>query len=190
MRRWNGRAWTEDVRPRPAWLRTVRLAPGPPARVPHASRQLWVISLVCLLAGGFVMLLLGRGAGDDPDRMADHAYAEAADARCADTRRSFPERTGRRSTASELRALEARTLAWEQMVDDLRELPVAGPDTALVNAWLQSWDRWTALQHDYVLAVQDGDEAEATRIVEAAQTPHGLITRFALVNGMNECVFR
>jgi hypothetical protein len=136
------------------------------------------------------MLLLGRGAEADPDRIGDRTFARAAGARCAETRRATPERTGRRSTASELRALEARTAAWEQMVDDLRELPVAGADTALVGAWLRSWDRWTALQHDYVVAVQEGDEAEAHRVVGAARTPHALITRFALVNGMNDCVFR
>lgn len=190
VRRWNGRAWTGEVRPRPAWLRTVRLAPGPPARVPRASRQLWVISLVCLLTGGLVMLLLGRGAGNDADRLSDRSFARAADARCTETRQSTPARTEPGSTASALRALAARTAAWERMVDDLRQLPVAGPDTVLVDSWLRSWDRWTSLQHDYVLAVQEGDEAEATRIVEAARTPHGLLTRFALVNGMNDCVFR
>ena len=190
IRRWNGRAWTDDVRPLPAWVRTVRLAPGPPARVRHPSRRLWATSAACLLAGALVMLLLGRGTGTDPDRLGDRAFARAADVRCAETRRALPERTGRRSTASELRALEGRTAAWERMVDDLRELPVAGADTALVDAWLRSWDRWTALQHDYVEAIEDGDEAEANRIVVAAQTPHALITRFALVNGMNDCVFR
>jgi hypothetical protein len=137
-----------------------------------------------------MMLLLGRGTEADPDRIGDRTFAQAATDRCADTRRALPERTGRRSTATELRALEDRTLAWERMVDDLRELPVAGADTALVDVWLRSWDRWTALQHDYVAAVEDGDEAEANRIVGAARTPHALITRFALVNGMNDCVFR
>lgn len=190
IRRWDGRAWTGDVRPRPAWLRTVRLSPGPPARVPRAGRRLWATSAVLLAAGALAMVLLGRGAAADPDRIGDRGFATAAGGRCAETAQVLPERPRPGSTAADLRSIEARTVAWEQMIDDLRDHPVAGADAAKVDRWLGAWDRWTALRHDYVRAVSDGDEDEAGRLLEQAQTPHAALTRFALVNGMNDCIFR
>lgn len=190
IRRWNGRAWTEDVRPRPAWLRTVRLAPGPPARVPKTSRRLWGMSLALLATGGLVMFLLSRGAVTDLDRIADRDFTAAADALCAETEDVLPDRSQPGTTAANVRTIEARTVTWERMVDDLRQLPVAGSDTAAVDRWLGEWERWTALRHDYVDALQAGDDAEATRLLEQAQTPHAALTRVAIVNGMNGCVFR
>lgn len=189
IRRWNGRAWTDDVRPRPAWLRTVRLAPGPPAKVPRTSRRLWATSAALLAVGALAMLVLGRGARD-PDRIDDRRFAAGADARCADVRAALPERERSSSTPKALDDLRARTAAWEGMVDDVRAIPTAGTDDAAVSRWLGAWDRWLALRHDYAGALERGAEEEARRVLEQAQVPHAALTRFALVNGMNACVFR
>ena len=190
LRRWNGRAWTDDVRPLPPWLRTVRLAPGPAARVPRTSRRLWATSAVLLAVGAALMLVLGRSSGPDLDRVDDRRFTAAADAVCAATGRSLPDRGADRGSDAELGRIETRTVLWDAMVQDLRALPVSGADTAKVDRWLDEWDRWTALRHDYVTARRDGDEAEATRLLEQAQVPHAAVVRFALVNGMNACVFR
>lgn len=190
LRRWNGRAWTDELRPVPPWLRSVRLSPGPTARVPRTSRRLWATSAVLLALGAVLMLVLGRGGATDLDRIDDRRFASAAEARCDATARSLPERDGTRGSDAELGRIETRTVVWDEMVQDLRALPVAGPDTARVDRWLDEWDRWTALRHDYVTARRDGDEAEATRLLRQAQVPHAAVVRFALVNGMNACVFR
>lgn len=190
LRRWNGRAWTDDVRPLPPWLRTVRLSAGPSARVPRTSRRLWASSAVLLALGAVLMLALERAPGTDLDRIGDREFAALADARCEATGRSLPDHSGPRGGDAELGRTEARTVLWDEMVRDLRALPVAGADTATVDRWLDEWDRWTALRHDYVTARRDGDEAEATRLLERAQVPHAAVVRFALVNGINSCIFR
>jgi hypothetical protein len=189
LRRWNGRAWTEEVRPIPAWLHTVRLAPGPTARVPRPSRRLWATSALLLALGAVLMLALDRSSGPDLDRVDDRRFTSAADRLCASTGRSLPERDATRGSEAELGRIETRTVLWDEMVQDLRALPVAGADTAKVDRWLDEWDRWTALRQDYVTARRDGDEVEATRLLEQAQVPHAAVVRFALVNGMNSCVF-
>jgi hypothetical protein len=178
------------VRPVPPWLRTVRLSPGPSARVPHTSRRLWATSALLLALGAGLMLVVDRFPTTDLDRIGDRRFASAADARCEVTGRSLPDASGARSSEADLARIETRTLRWEEMVRDLRALPVAGADMAAVDRWLDEWDRWTALRHDYVTARRDGDEAEATRLLERAQVPHSAVVRFALVNGMNACVFR
>lgn len=190
LRRWNGRAWTDELRPVPPWLRSVRLSPGPTARVPRTSRRLWATSALLLALGAVLMLWLDRATGPDLDRVTDRQFTSAADARCESTGRSLPVRGSARSGDAELGRIETRTVLWDEMVQDLRALPVAGADTAKVDRWLDEWDRWTALRHDYVTARRDGDEAEATRLLQQAQVPHSAIVRFALVNGMNACVFR
>lgn len=180
IRRWDGRAWTGDVRPLPAWLRTVRLSPGPPVKVPRTSRLLWITSAALLLTGALMMLVLDRGATDDPDRIGDRAFAKAADARCAGTREAIGKN----------RDIGDRTAAWETMVDDLRRLDVEGADAAAVDRWLRAWDRWIALGRDYGDAVGAGDRAGARDILERSQVPNRAMTRFAAVNGMYACVFR
>ena len=175
IRRWDGRHWTEDVRPVPTWLRTLRLSPGPRARVPAASRRLWVTSAACLLLGAAFLLVLGRSGGADPDRIGDRAFAAAADARCGTV------------VADDHEEL---TDEWEQMVDDLRSLPVADADTAAVDRWLRAWDRSVALSAGRAEALVAGDEQEAGRLLEQRQAPDAARIRFALVNGMNRCLFR
>ena len=176
IRRWDGRAWTSDVRPLPTWLRTLRLSPGPPGRrVPKGSRRLWMISAACLALGAMFTAVLSRGEIDDPDRLTDRTFARSADVRCGS------------ATASEHSALLAE---WEVMVDDLRDLPVASADAPAVDRWLRAWDRSIDLGRDRLAAGADGDEAAAERAAERREAPEAARIRFALVNGMNRCLFR
>lgn len=175
VRRWDGRAWTSDVRPLPTWLRTLRLSPGPPGRVPQGSRRLWMISAACLALGAAFLLVLSRGEIVDPDRIADRTFAAAADDRCA------------AAVASEHDELLDE---WTAMVDDLRDLPVLATDEPAVDRWLRAWDRSIDLGRERAEALEDGDEAAAGRALEQRQAPEATRVRFALVNGMNACLFR
>jgi hypothetical protein len=139
-----------------------------------------VTSAILLLTGAGTMLLLGRDATNDPDRLGDRTYAHAADDRC--------EVTGRAIAAD--RDIEVRTAAWEDMVDDLRALPIQPADAAAVDRWLRDWDRWIELGHDYGDAIAAGDTAGAKDILERSQVPNTAMSRFAAVNGMHHCIFR
>jgi hypothetical protein len=190
VRRWNGRAWTGEVRPIPDWLRTLRLSPGPIGRVPHTSRRLWATSAALFTLGAVLMMAIGAGTGD-ADRIGDRAFARLANQRCAraETEVVDPNRKPLKG-ADEVARNERLALGWEQMVADLRQLPVAEADAPKVGSWLAAWDRWISLGHDYSDALRARNEDEANAVAVRAQRPKLTINRFAIVNDIGNCVFR
>ncbi|MBW3615842.1 MAG: DUF2510 domain-containing protein, partial [Actinobacteria bacterium] len=74
VRRWDGRAWTNDVRPLPEWLRTLRLSAGPAVQASRSSRGLWATSAALLVLGALLMVILGTSGDDDEARIDDAAF--------------------------------------------------------------------------------------------------------------------
>ena len=205
MRRWDGHGWTDEVRPIPDWLRTLRLSPGPSwVPAPHrpgpassttrrrssaaatTSRRLWITSGVFVVLSGLLVVFFGSGDDEDSDRIGDRAFVRAANARCARTNAALE---GEEDGADGAR-VERITNAWEDAVADLRELPLAAADARAVDEWFRAWDRWVSLGHDYADAIEAGDSADAEVILTESAAPKSAISRFALVNDMNRCVFR
>jgi hypothetical protein len=190
VRRWNGRAWTGDVRPIPDWLRTLRLSPGPVGRVPRTSRWLWATSAALFTLGAVLMLAIGA-TGDDADRIGDRVFARRANERCAQAATEVVDPNRRPlKGADEVARNERLADGWAQMVADLRRLPVAEADAPRVDSWLTAWDRWTSLGHDYADALRSRNEDDANAVAVRAQVPKLVINRFAVVNGIGACVFR
>lgn len=205
VRRWDGAAWTDEVRPVPDWLRTVQLSDGPavttgtdrPTRsmasggAGGSTRRLWWTSAAMLLASGLVMAFLGLGERtEDPDRLGDRAFARAADARCAATGSALGDRIGRVLEGdAEVARIERITSAWEATAVDLRALPVDPADARLVEQWLTTWDRWVDLGHEYADALRTGADDDARSILDEAEAPQATLQRFAAVNGMDDCAF-
>ena len=203
VRRWDGSAWTDEVRPVPDWLRTLRLSAGPsggpvsrrrPSRLTSpsgSSRRLWWASGGLLLAGALVMAFLGLGeTTDDADRLRDRAFARAADGRCAETGSLLGPDAGRvLSGPAEVARIERITSAWEVTAVDLRSLPVVREDAARVDRWLSTWERWVGLGHEYAEALRTGADDDARSILAEADAPMAELRRFAVVNGMDDCAF-
>ena len=207
VRRWDGTAWTDEVRPVPDWLRTLQLSTGPVAgptagrgrearrpstRTVESSRRLWWASAALLLAGALVMAFLGFGERtEDPDRLEDRSLARAADARCAAAGAALG-REARRVLRGpdEVARIERITSAWEATAVELRALPVGDPDDARrIETWLATWDRWVGLGHEYADELRTGDTDGARLVLDAASAPRESLRRFALVNGMDDCAF-
>ena len=144
-----------------------------------------------MLAGALVMAFLGLGERtEDPDRLGDRAFAQAADARCAETGSALGEAVGRVLEGdAEVARIERITSAWERTAADLRALPVAPADAARVEQWLRTWDRWVEQGHDYAEALRTGADDEARSILDDAAVPQAALRRFAVVNGMDDCAF-
>jgi hypothetical protein len=211
VRRWDGTAWTDEVRPLPDWLRTLQLSAGPAASSRSgsasgrggkmrtvagtgggSSRMLWWTSAALLLAGGLVMAFLGLGERtEDPDRLDDRSFARAADDRCAATGSALGTGIGRVLEGdAEVARIERITSAWELTAVDLRALPVAPADARKVDAWLDTWDRWVRLGHDYAEGLRAGDDVATREAFDAAAAPKAELRRFAVVNDMDDCAFR
>lgn len=205
VRRWDGQAWTQDVRPVPDWLRTLQLSAGPAAvtarrggRRPGAaprrtsSRALWATSAALLALGGLLMAFLANADDDaaDADRLADRSFARVADARCAATGASLDASTRKHvEGVAEAERIERVTAAWDGTGTELRTLPVAPADARRVDRWLRTWDRWVALGYDYADALRDGDDADARAVLAEAAAPKAALRHFALVNRMDDCAF-
>lgn len=191
MRRWDGRAWTGDVRPLPEWLRTLRLSPGPAAHSGHSSRRLWAASAGLLALGALLMVIMAGADADDQSRIGDEVFLRQANERCARADEEVVQPNSKPMAAeSDSRRVEALAAGWEQMVADLRRLEVARPDQARVDRWLGAWDRWARLGHDYARALAADDDAAAQEVLEQSRPSRHEISRFAYVNGMNACIFR
>jgi hypothetical protein len=193
VRRWDGHAWTGDVRPIPDWLRTVRLSAGPGSsrhRIPWGTRRLWLVSAALLSLGAAVMVLLAGGRANDRDHLSDRSFVKAANRRCStasDEVQAIRSSVSGISTADRVARADGVASAWAAAVEDLRVLPVAGADRGKVERWLRAWEEWTALGHDYADAVDDGDDVEAEAVVRAAEGDRAALARFALVNSMAAC---
>lgn len=174
----------------PDWLRTLRLSPGPDARVRRTGQRLWVTSAALLLVGALLMIFLG-GADDQAERIDDRNFLRLANARCARTETAVvsPNRQ-RREGVAEARRIEALATGWEAMVVDLRALPLDPADAPKVDRWLRAWNGWTSLGREYADALRAEDEVEADAVLRRSSAENAVMTRFALVNGMNDCLFR
>lgn len=191
MRRWDGRAWTADVRPLPEWLRTLRLSPGPTGRSGHSSRRLWAASAGLLALGGLLMVIMAGADADDQGRIGDEVFLRQANERCARADEEVVQPNSEPVAAdSEAHRIEALAGVWQQMVADLRRLEVARPDQAKVDQWLGAWDHWAELGHDYARALAAEDHAAAQEVLDQSRRSKHEINRFAYVNGMNACIFR
>ena len=143
-----------------------------------------------LSIGAALMLALGAG-GDEADRIDDRRFLELANARCAATEKAVvgPNRRPL-DGAAEARRIDALATGWEAMVLDLRVLPVATADAPKVDRWLRAWDQWTAHGRDYADALRAKDKPAADEVLRASQAENTTMSRFALLNGMDDCLFR
>lgn len=132
------------------------------------------------------------GTTDDrTEPISDRAFVRRANARCLEAEAEVIG-PNRRPLEGEAEVARNQRLAegWEAMVVDLRALPVAQADAPEVDAWLAAWDRWTSLGRDYASALASRDEDEALAVGDRSKAPKAAINHFALVNGMDGCVFR
>lgn len=172
-------------------MRALQLSPGPPARVRRTTSGLWATSAVLLVVGAGLYAAVDRGEPPGPGGISDISFVAAANARCAQTAKGVVE-ANRQPLSGEAEVARYQRLAsgWEAMVADLRDLPIAPTDAAAVDGWLQAWDRWTSLGHDYANAMAARDEAEASSIIERSRIPKKAMTDFADANALDACIFR
>lgn len=191
LRRWDGRAWTDDVRPLPAWMRTLPLADGPRGRRPHlrAARVLWIASATCVVSALAAMGVVGNDALRGTQHVSDRTFLARAAGACARADRvgirpNLEPHRGESDVAYYERLLDAQ----EALVDELRDLPVAAADQAAVDTWIVYWDAWTTSGSRYVQALADGDEQRAEVASDQSRDAKAAIDAFASANGIPDCI--
>lgn len=158
-------------------------------------------SMLVLFCGFWIWAFSPWAPHDNPDRLEDRDFAEAAEARCAaalDRIDAIP--SAREADTPEERSdqVETGTIEVEAMVADLRELTaqVETPAEREVLAdWFVDWDQYIVDRWTHVERLRSADETESDRdlaFVLSAVIGGGVYTErldgFARVNDMDSCV--
>ena len=194
LRRWDGAAWTNDVRAMPGWVGgATRLAAGPPpARFhvpltdrPALARRLWSASAITLVFALLLALSLPAALRTAEEaRIDDPKFLAAASAVCdrANNDALQPYRTGDVSDPDGL------ATALEGFVADLRAIDVVPDDREAAAAWIDDWERLADTGHRHAEALADDDEPLARRLNDENLVTRARINRFAYANGLTACV--
>ena len=169
---------------------------GSPQQPPAKRVRRWGLVagaavLVSLVVIGLSVWLSG-GPDIPPRSVADLRFTDRAEAVCAEKlpplRAARPETREDSGTPAQFAArIDRAADGLEAVARDLRALPVAPPDAAEVDGWLDDWEAYVAVGRGYADRLRAGDE-ESTAEVEAEGTrlSRGIFV-FARSNGMPSC---
>jgi len=207
IRYWDGRAWTEQRRPRPSWAGPGRSGPvgagGAPATPDprRARRRRWLfgaltgVGAVGLLAG-LVLLVTAPKVHVPARSVRDRAFTRSANELCRAmmpaVREQRPQLGSHQTPASARRLadqVDHTASSLSSVEADLRGLPVAPADRPEVERWLDDWNEYVAVGHRYADALRTGNEARYNEVAAEGDRPGRSVYVFAVANGMRECTF-
>ncbi|MGI8686531.1 MAG: DUF2510 domain-containing protein [Acidimicrobiales bacterium] len=208
LRHWNGKRWGNERRPRPSWAAQPRSAglvsatgpkgDGPDTPTP-ASRRRWY-----LLAGGAILLAflvisvpawLGSGIEIPAQTVSDAGYTSRADAVCAaalpDIREDRPESREDNGTPKQFAArIDKAADGLAAVATDLRGIPAStAADGAEIDGWLDNWDAYIALGHQYAASIAAEDLEQGRDLSARSNRLAKRIYGFSKGNDMPSCVF-
>jgi hypothetical protein len=155
------------------------------------------VALVVVVGAGLVIRYAFVTSPDEAatraaPRISDPSFERAASAVCKRYVTLFNTETtlGQLPSAAQSGAfLQSIASSFDQLVRELRSLPVAPADQANVALWLSEWDRYDAYGHQYARAVASGAEGPLTKDKSAID---GLLRQrngFARANHLGACAF-
>lgn len=150
-----------------------------------------MIVAVLLVLGG---LAYTRGRAPRPKpTIDDPAFVVAANRRCAavlpqlrateDTVRSEDSRE--KETAV---AIDRATDGIDELVSDLRTVPMSTTAAPKIDEWLDAWGDYTAAGRRYAAAIRAGDPMQYGRVDDESVVPLKRISRFSRANRIDACI--
>jgi hypothetical protein len=163
-----------------------------------ATRRWWRrpsgLAVAVIVVGSFGLwayALSGLAERTPPDTLTETAFAVAAEPRCAAARAAIDElplAMTARSAVERAGTLDQATTIVEGLVIDLRAIPVDAPaDRALVDAWLDDWDRYVADRRRYAEALRSDATARFTLTARNGKNYTRTMDAMAEVNEMPSC---
>ncbi len=161
------------------------------------TRVLLTAVVIAMVTMWGYVLFLAFGPGRQPpiDRLDDPAFAEAAEARCADALEqveALPVAAASETAAARADVLEQADGVFAAMLDDLDsmvDLAPAGDQRDRATAWLADWRTYLGDREAYVEALRADPEARllvSEKKGEGRQIT-GWIDEFANANRMPSC---
>jgi hypothetical protein len=198
---WNGRAWTGQRRPRPAWSSTGPDPSGDPddsarkAALAHRKKRLFlagvgVLSLVALA----LAYVATRPQSEGPRVVTDAAFVKAANSACDRVMPTLrqPDAGPFGTTVTPAQAADAIDTAatgLDHLATELAALPLTAVNRPFVAQWLADWSRYTAVGRKYAGALRAQPTASHRDLLAQGDDAQHAADRFALANGLGSCTF-
>lgn len=211
LRHWNGRRWGNERRPRPSWAPQPRSAGlvstggsgsgtgGPDGEPQRPSRRRWYLLAAGALVIGLLVVsvpaFLGTGITIPPRTVSDASYTTRAEKVCAGTlpklREDRPESREDNGTPAAFAArIERAAKGLEAVTTDLRGIPTTtAEDGATIDRWLDDWEAYTALGHQYSAAIAAGELERTQELSAQSQVLAKRVYAFSNGNDMPSCIF-
>lgn len=171
-----------------------RPEPDPSTRPTGRGVTLWrVLGVSVMLAIALFWLWIFSGAArqQNPDFLADRAWAERAERSCAATMEVIDERSetaGRDDRLERADAIDGSTEDLSTMLADLRSpLPDDEGDRSVVEPWLEDWDQLLVDRRTYADAVREDPDARFLTEEKFNDPLDRVIEVFADVNEIPSC---
>ena len=156
------------------------------------SRRVWWVAAVIVVfgLGGLSAFLQARASRRPPPTIDDATFVRRANGTCRREVRALraPPRRTPGTTVVQARTLRSVADGLDRVSADLRRLPVEPDDEAQVRAWLDDWDRYTAVGRRYAEAVERNDPEAYSKVDDEAVVLVQRIGRFARANHIDDCV--
>src|SRR4051794_20899647 len=195
---WDGRRWTGQQRPHPSWQG------GDPAddaaaerearrRLAHGPRVWVLMGAVFLVIVGLAWVTLPKAGSAGPKVLTDEAFITAANKECRATIPTLRPLIDTRDTTVDgpkiAGDVERVATGLGGLAVRLRALPVATADQAYVSGWLDSWDRYATIGHDYANALRNNDLRRQIALSKDGDAVQKVTDRFARANDLGSCMF-
>lgn len=151
--------------------------------------RVWIILAAVAVAIAAVVAWSSSRSRRPEATIDDPEFVRRANEICA---RSVPSLRApeRRTSTTALRPQTLRSVAdgIDRVAAELRTVPVEPDDAARVDAWLDDWQRYTAVGRRYADAVSRDDAEEYSAIDDEAVVLASRMGRFARGNRIDACV--
>jgi hypothetical protein len=138
-------------------------------------------------------VFMGRGRDAGPRVLTDTGFVTAANRRCGPAIAALrpPDSTGGKAPTNAQVADRVDEVATGlgRLAGELRAIPAAPADQPPIAAWLDDWDRYTAVGHRFAAAVRARDQNAQARIGGEGDRWQRAADRFARANGLSRCEF-
>jgi hypothetical protein len=171
---------------------------APPQRGSRILRWFGALTVLSFVGIWGYVLILAFVFGRQPpvDRIEDPAFAEAAEARCAEavaTVGELPIATETPTPRERAVVLDEANDTYALMLDDLADLTRLIPDPAdleRAEAWLADWHIFLGDRRDHTDRLHAGEDSRLLISPKQGEGRHitGWIDEFALANRMDSCV--
>lgn len=170
----------------------VDAPPEPPRRRSRVGFVLATIVTIGLVSMWVYVLYLAFGPGrqDSPDKIADPAFAPAAQARCDRALDRISELQPAYQSKDAVDRAVVLTKAngdLADMLDDLAALAPTGDDGRIVREWLADWHTYLGDREDYATALQTDADARLLVTAKKGTQITEYLDQFSKDNDMPAC---